>query len=112
MLLFVLVFWRTVVALGHEPVLAGPSRWCWTFGSTSKRSSSSSTQLLSITFRRDPTNYRPRINKLNSQMDAEQKSAGNYFFLDTDDEEPTSKSARKAEKAKQLAAEAASSAKD
>lgn len=39
---------------------------------------------LSITFRRDPYNYRPRINKLNSQKDAEQKASGNYFFIDTE----------------------------
>ena len=38
---------------------------------------------LSITFRRDPTNHRPRINKLNSVKDKEQKSAGTYFYLDT-----------------------------
>ncbi len=31
---------------------------------------------LDITFRRDPTNYRPRINKLNSTKDREQKEAG------------------------------------
>jgi ATP-binding cassette subfamily E protein 1 len=37
---------------------------------------------LNITFRRDPTNYRPRINKLDSIKDREQKEAGNYFFLD------------------------------
>eukprot|EP01095_Lingulamoeba_sp_RSL-Kostka_P012347 TRINITY_DN4895_c0_g1_i2.p1 TRINITY_DN4895_c0_g1~~TRINITY_DN4895_c0_g1_i2.p1 ORF type:complete len:409 (-),score=171.22 TRINITY_DN4895_c0_g1_i2:158-1384(-) len=37
---------------------------------------------LNVTFRRDPTNFRPRINKLNSQKDSEQKSAGTYFFLD------------------------------
>ncbi|CAK4613156.1 unnamed protein product [Aphanomyces euteiches] len=37
---------------------------------------------LEITFRRDPTNYRPRINKLNSVKDTEQKSTGNYFFMD------------------------------
>lgn len=37
---------------------------------------------LEITFRRDPTNYRPRINKLNSVKDVEQKSSGNYFFMD------------------------------
>lgn len=40
---------------------------------------------LDITFRRDPTNYRPRINKDQSQKDQEQKKAGNYFFLDADD---------------------------
>jgi len=37
---------------------------------------------LNITFRRDPTNFRPRINQLNSQKDVEQKTAGNYFFMD------------------------------
>ncbi|TVY85363.1 Translation initiation factor RLI1 [Lachnellula suecica] len=33
---------------------------------------------LDVTFRRDPSNYRPRINKLNSQLDQEQKLSGNY----------------------------------
>ncbi len=42
-------------------------------------------QQLNITFRRDPTNYRPRINKLDSIKDREQKSAGNYFFLEDRD---------------------------
>ncbi|KAH7528849.1 ABC transporter E family member 2 [Ziziphus jujuba] len=37
---------------------------------------------LDITFRRDPTNYRPRINKLESTKDREQKSAGSYYYLD------------------------------
>jgi len=37
---------------------------------------------LKITFRRDPSNFRPRINKLDSVKDKEQKSAGNYFFLE------------------------------
>jgi len=37
---------------------------------------------LDITFRRDPNNFRPRINKLNSVKDTEQKHAGNYFFLE------------------------------
>ncbi|KAM6972402.1 ATP-binding cassette sub-family E member 1 [Aplochiton taeniatus] len=37
---------------------------------------------LEITFRRDPNNLRPRINKMNSIKDAEQKKSGNYFFLD------------------------------
>ncbi|KAG8177341.1 hypothetical protein JTE90_018361 [Oedothorax gibbosus] len=39
-------------------------------------------QLLNITFRRDPNNFRPRINKLNSVKDSEQKKGGNYFFLE------------------------------
>jgi ATP-binding cassette subfamily E protein 1 len=37
---------------------------------------------LEITFRRDPTNYRPRINKTNSLKDTEQKASGNYFFTE------------------------------
>ena len=37
---------------------------------------------LEITFRRDPTNYRPRINKFQSQLDAEQKAANSYYLLD------------------------------
>ncbi|CAI7576820.1 Translation initiation factor RLI1 [Penicillium manginii] len=39
-------------------------------------------QSLDVTFRRDPNSYRPRINKYNSQMDQEQKLAGNYYFLE------------------------------
>lgn len=39
-------------------------------------------ELLNITFRRDPNNFRPRINKLNSVKDVEQKKGGNYFFLE------------------------------
>jgi len=37
---------------------------------------------LEITFRRDPENHRPRINKMDSIKDREQKEAGTYFFLD------------------------------
>jgi len=37
---------------------------------------------LAITFRRDPNNFRPRINKDRSIKDAEQKASGNYFFLE------------------------------
>jgi len=40
---------------------------------------------LSITFRRDPTNYRPRINKMESLKDREQKLAGTFFYMDADD---------------------------
>lgn len=35
---------------------------------------------LNITFRRDPTNHRPRINKQHSVKDTEQKKSGNYFL--------------------------------
>ena len=37
---------------------------------------------LDITFRRDPTNFRPRINKADSQKDKEQKALGQYFVLE------------------------------
>mmetsp|Transcript_30853 Transcript_30853/g.75672 ORF Transcript_30853/g.75672 Transcript_30853/m.75672 type:complete len:386 (+) Transcript_30853:1144-2301(+) len=37
---------------------------------------------LEITFRRDPENYRPRINKHDSVKDKEQKAAGTYFYMD------------------------------
>ena len=36
---------------------------------------------LDVTFRRDPGNYRPRINKLNSQLDLEQKLSGNFVSV-------------------------------
>lgn len=37
---------------------------------------------LEITFRRDPTNFRPRINKFDSVKDREQKLTGQYFYVD------------------------------
>jgi ATP-binding cassette subfamily E protein 1 len=37
---------------------------------------------LKVTFRRDPNNFRPRINKANSIKDFEQKLSGNFFFLE------------------------------
>lgn len=39
-------------------------------------------KMMNITFRRDPTNFRPRINKLGSVLDSEQKSKGTYFYYD------------------------------
>lgn len=36
---------------------------------------------LDVTFRRDPENFRPRINKPESTKDREQKESGNYFFV-------------------------------
>jgi len=39
-------------------------------------------KLMEITFRRDPTNHRPRINKHGSRKDQEQKAEGNYFLQD------------------------------
>lgn len=40
-------------------------------------------RLMEITFRRDPNNWRPRINKYKSLKDQEQKAAGNYFLMDS-----------------------------
>lgn len=37
---------------------------------------------LDVTLRRDPNNFRPRINKLDSVKDKEQKAAGTYFCID------------------------------
>ena len=37
---------------------------------------------LEVSMRRDPTNYRPRVNKLNWIKDKEQKAMGTYFFLE------------------------------
>jgi ATP-binding cassette subfamily E protein 1 len=39
-------------------------------------------KMMEITFRRDPTNFRPRINKYQSQKDQEQKASGNYFLME------------------------------
>ncbi|KAI9222482.1 P-loop containing nucleoside triphosphate hydrolase protein [Blastocladiella britannica] len=64
---------------------------------------------LEITFRRDPTNFRPRINKQDSQLDREQKLAGNYFFVDTGataivaEETTEGKGGRREKKAKEAA---------
>lgn len=57
-------------------------------------------KLMDITFRRDPTNFRPRINKLNSQKDQEQKAAGNYFLMEGQIEEEEKKKAAEEEKKK------------
>lgn len=46
---------------------------------------------LNITFRRDPTNFRPRINKLDSVKDREQKAVGNYFYMTEEAEDPKKK---------------------
>lgn len=39
---------------------------------------------LEVSMRRDPTNFRPRVNKMNSVKDKEQKSSGRYWFMDDD----------------------------
>lgn len=49
---------------------------------------------LNITFRRDPSNFRPRINQLNSVKDREQKEAGNFFYM-ADYEDPAAEAKKK-----------------
>jgi len=44
-------------------------------------------KMMDITFRRDPVNFRPRINKLDSQKDREQKATGDYFSAEVDDKD-------------------------
>lgn len=61
-------------------------------------------KLMDITFRRDPTNFRPRINKLNSQKDQEQKAAGNYFLMEGQIEEEEKKKKEEEERKKGAAA--------
>lgn len=46
-------------------------------------------QLMDITFRRDPYNFRPRINKHRSVKDRLQKQAGNFFLMDEGDAQRT-----------------------
>ena len=40
-------------------------------------------KMMDITFRRDPNNFRPRINQMGSQKDQEQKQAGEHFLVET-----------------------------
>lgn len=42
---------------------------------------------LNVTFRRDPANHRPRVNKRGSLKDTEQKASGQLFTFDVDPEE-------------------------
>ncbi|MGB9023221.1 MAG: ribosome biogenesis/translation initiation ATPase RLI, partial [Candidatus Bathyarchaeia archaeon] len=35
---------------------------------------------MDMTFRRDPTSGRPRVNKLGSRLDREQKDIGEYYY--------------------------------
>jgi len=40
-----------------------------------------------VTFRRDPINFRPRINKKGSRKDTMQKKAGEYYLFDDEEED-------------------------
>lgn len=42
---------------------------------------------LDVTFRRDPVNFRPRINKRGSRLDRIQKANGEYYLFDVDEED-------------------------
>lgn len=61
-------------------------------------------RMMEITFRRDPTNYRPRINKYRSIKDQEQKASGNFFLMD---EEKLSKEEQEEEEAAAAAVKSA-----
>jgi ATP-binding cassette subfamily E protein 1 len=39
-------------------------------------------KMMNISFRRDPQNYRPRINKNGSVKDVEQKQKGMFFYYE------------------------------
>jgi len=41
---------------------------------------------LDVTFRRDPVNHRPRVNKHGSAKDQQQKASGNHFRIDDQDD--------------------------
>ncbi|CEM14581.1 unnamed protein product [Vitrella brassicaformis CCMP3155] len=56
-------------ACSPEPLITGMNRFL---------------KSLEITFRRDPTNFRPRINKLDSVKDKEQKVSGQFFVVESD----------------------------
>lgn len=60
--------------------------------------------MMDITFRRDPTNFRPRINKHLSRKDTEQKAAGNYFLLDESKMAQIEEEEKKQEEAERKAA--------
>ena len=62
-------------------------------------------KLMDITFRTDPTNFRPRINKLGSKTDQEQKLAGNYFLMGDETEEDEMKAIAAKKKGQELLAE-------
>jgi ATP-binding cassette subfamily E protein 1 len=66
---------------------------------------------LEITFRRDPTNFRPRVNKMNSVKDREQKLAGQYYFIDTGIDDDLGTAPLRGKKAKGKAAAAAAAPK-
>jgi ATP-binding cassette subfamily E protein 1 len=38
-------------------------------------------KMMNITFRRDKETKRPRVNKLDSYLDREQKEQGEYYYL-------------------------------
>eukprot|EP00758_Cryptobia_borreli_P008485 Tbor_TRINITY_DN5393_c5_g1::TRINITY_DN5393_c5_g1_i1::g.4792::m.4792/K06174/ABCE1, Rli1; ATP-binding cassette, sub-family E, member 1 len=67
---------------------------------------------LNITFRRDPGNYRPRINKLDSVKDRDQKAEGNYFYMHDTIIDPLVLARKKAELEAKLAEEAENAEND
>jgi len=61
-------------------------------------------KMMDVTFRRDPVNFRPRVNKFASRKHQEQVADGNYFLMD--EKEADKKARIEAEKrGKELAGE-------
>jgi ATP-binding cassette subfamily E protein 1 len=49
---------------------------------------------LDVSFRRDPVNFRPRVNKKGSAKDTEQKKLGKYFVFDAEEDADDKKDAK------------------
>ena len=88
---------RTAFIIEHDFIMATyladrvicfegqPSVKCWACPTESLLTGMNSfLKTLNTSFRRDKDNWRPRINKLDSVNDREQKEQGNYFFLERD----------------------------
>jgi Predicted ATPase, RNase L inhibitor (RLI) homolog len=42
---------------------------------------------IGMTYRRDPSTGRPRVNKPDSRLDREQKAMGNYYYMNKEERE-------------------------
>jgi len=67
-----------------EGLLTGMNRFLSSLQITFVSSDLFAVELSANGQRRDPTNFRPRINKFNSVLDKEQKAEGAYFFVGDD----------------------------
>lgn len=92
---FIMLMYKTAFIVEHDFIMATymadrvivydgvPGRDCRASSPTSMIDGMNQfLKLLGITFRKDKTNFRPRINKFNSVLDKEQKQSGNYFTIE------------------------------